>query len=179
MLLLLIACVGVKDAPLTDDTSSEAPVDCSTLTEPSALESGTYVVTIDSTVFNDCENQAGKGLHIHVGENQILEVEANGACLTTNDSAGMEMTGYEAEGDFVLDGFLTLEIGTCTVGINATMHGTMTGDGTFDYRMDATADVYTEVVEGACQYIIGETEQHTFPALPCSQAWEGQGTAQR
>lgn len=179
MLLLLFACISTKDTNATDDSVDSAAVDCTTLPGPSALSSGSYVVTIDSTVFNDCENQAGNGLHIHVGENQLFEVEANGACLTTQDSAGMQMTGYEDGGAFLLDGFITLEIGTCTVGINATMTGTMTGDGTFDYQMDATADVYAEVVEGACQYIIGETENHTFPALPCAQAWVGTGTLQR
>lgn len=180
MLLLLLACISTKDTNATDDSAADsAPVDCTTLPDPSALTTGTYLVTIDSTVFNDCENQAGKGLHIHVGENQMFEVSAEGACLTTQDSAGMTMTGYEQDGAFALDGFIELEIGTCTVGITAHMSGEMTGEGTFDYRMDATADVYAEVVEGACQYIIGETEDHTFPALPCSQAWVGTGALQR
>lgn len=185
MLLILMACWG--DKPDTNEPlDSEAPVDseaeqvCEDLDSPTALESGLWAFGAHEAVFNDCENSAGKGLHIHIGEDTMVDLVRDGTCLEGVSDPGspqeMQFLG-ETDGTAVtLEGStVRLEIGTCHVGVTATLTGTMNASNTMEYRMDATADILEELSPDACSYIIGETENHTFPALPCEQAWTGVG----
>lgn len=145
-----------------------------------ALPEGNYTLSIDEEVFNDCHNEAGNGLHIHVGEDQTVAFTQDQTCVEAVSEPGgdMEMVwGGTTDGQtFELEGFVELAIGTCSIGIDAVMTGQMTGHGSFTYRIDATAGVYQEHSPDACQMIIGDTEDHTFGELPCDQAWTGVGT---
>ncbi len=144
------------------------------------LAEGTYTLTIDEQIGeNDCENEAGKGLHIHVGEDQTVWFTQDQSCVEAISDPGEDMAmpfyGTSDGETFVIEGYVVLPIGTCQIGVSATMTGQMTGDSAFTYRMDATADVHKELSPDACQLILGETENHTFSHLPCDQAWRGEG----
>ena len=141
---------------------------------------GNYVVTIDEQIgVNDCENEAGKGLHIHVGEDQTMWFSQDESCIEAISDPGSEVempfSGRTDGADFELEGFAVLPLGTCSIGIRAVMTGHMTGESAFSYRMDATADIHEEHSPDACQLILGETSDHTFSHLPCDQAWRGVG----
>lgn len=144
------------------------------------LAEGNYVVSIDEQIgVNDCENEAGKGLHIHVGQDQTMWLSQDQSCLEGISDPGAELEmpfiGETDGSDFELEGYVVLPIGTCSIGIRAVMTGHMTGESAFTYRMDATADIHEEHSPDACQLILGETSDHTFSHLPCDQAWRGEG----
>ncbi len=177
---LLLASCGDPDDPKDTQDSGTPAGDCEVEPGGYALDSGTYTVGIDAEVFNDCENAVGHGLHIHVGEDTMVEIAQTGECLLATSDPGsdaeMPMTGATDGESFTLDGGVSFELGTCVLTVHATMTGTLTADSAFDYRMDATLSVEEEMVEGACEVIIGDEDQHTFPFLPCDQAWTGTGT---
>ena len=186
MLWILLACTGTDAEPQDTQQDSSPPVDsdepreCEALDVATALESGVWAFGIDQAEFNDCENSAGKGLHIHVGEDTLVDLVRDGTCLDGVSDPGSEQEMIfegETDGSAVsLQGSVVrLEIGTCVVGVSAALTGTMIDASTMEYRMDATADILEELSPDACSYIIGETENHTFPALPCEQAWTGVG----
>jgi hypothetical protein len=87
----------------------------------------------------------------------------------------MEFAGATDGEAFELEGSIDFELGTCVLLIEAVMASTLTADATFDYRMDATLSIKEELSPDACSFIVGDTEQHTFPELPCSWAWSGSG----
>ncbi len=183
MLLIFLACTSTKPS---DSGDSAPPIDsdpdrvCETLEVDTALESGLWAFGAAEAVFNDCENAAGKGLHIHIGEDTLVDLVRDGTCLEGVSDPGsdqeMEFVG-ETDGSAVsLQGSqVRIEVGTCVVGVTATLTGTMTASSTMDYRMDATLEIVEELSPDACSYIIGDTANHTFPELPCGQAWTGTG----
>lgn len=182
LLLTLVACTkdGAAQDSHTGEEEEPEPVElvCAQAGVDVPISTGLWSAGIDEALLNDCENSAGKGLHIHVGENTMLDVD--GSALPTlvmvsdpGSEQTMEMTGSQDGEDFSVTGTVELEIGTCIVGIEATLTGRMTGQESFCYRMDATADIAEELSPDACSLIIGDTENHTFPKLPCEQAWQG------
>jgi hypothetical protein len=175
-LLPLLAC---GDKP--DDTGDSAtpPGDCETEPEGFDLSSGSYTTLTEEALSLGCENAAGNGMHVHIGESIPFEITRTGHCLEAVSEPGtqaeMSMTGFTDGAGFDLTGSIDFEIGTCVLLIEAEMDGTLTADGAFDYRMDATLTVKEELSPDACSFIVGDTEQHTFPELPCSWAWAGAG----
>lgn len=172
-LAVLVAC-GDKDDAVDTDTQPEVTQTCADPVDPWPMTAGRWRTTIDAELFNNCENSAGQGLHIHVGEDTFMEVQVDGACLDIQ-AEEMPMQGFTDGQQFVVEGYFTFDIGTCTIGVPATMTGTMVDITHFTYRMDAGAVVDSEFSPDACSLIVGDTENHTFPALPCDQAWEGEG----
>lgn len=185
-LCLLLACQfgppskDIQDTAVQDTGPWEAPECEPEAVDGFALAQGNYALSIDEALLNDCENSVGKGLHIHVGEDQTVFFSQDESCLEAMSDPGADLEmpwGGTTDGQtFTLEGFVALDIGTCQIGINATMTGTMTADSTFSYEIQATADVNQEFSPDACQLIIGETEDHTFGKLPCDQAWVGVGS---
>jgi hypothetical protein len=184
MLLILMACTSPK--PDSDPADSTPPVDseaeqiCEALDVDTALESGLWAFGAHDAVFNDCENSAGKGLHIHIGEDTFVDLVRDGTCLEGVSDPGsdqeMQFVGETDGSAVILEGStVRIEVGTCVVGVTATLTGTMTASNAMDYRMDATLDIVEELSPDACSYIIGDTANHTFPELPCGQAWTGTG----
>ncbi len=181
VLPLLLAC---GDKP--DDTQADTdvpPGDCETEPEGFDLTSGRYTTLTEEALSLGCENAAGNGMHVHVGESLPLEITRTGHCLEAVSEPGTpsetSMTGFTDGTSFDLQGSIDFELGTCVLLIEAVMDGTLTADGAFDYRMDATLSVKEELSPDACSFIVGETEQHTFPELPCSWAWAGSGSLDR
>ncbi len=182
LLALSVACS--KDDPETVDTAPEEEVedpvvlDCVLPAVDTPISDGVWAVGIEEALFNHCENEAGKGLHIHVGEDTLIEVDASNfpelsAVSDPGSPQAMNMSGSQNGAGFDLSGTVELEIGTCIVGIEATLTGQMTGQDSFCYQMDATAFIAEELSPDACSLILGETENHTFSKLPCDQAWVG------
>jgi hypothetical protein len=181
LLLPLLAC-GDKDPTDSDDPADDTgPVAGDCETEPAGfdLATGSYTTHTEEALSLGCENAAGNGMHVHVGEVIPVEITRTGHCLeavsepgTPNELAYTGMTDGES---FALEAAFDLEFGTCVLLIEAVMDGTLTADSTFDYRMDATLSVKEELSPDACSYIVGDTEKHTFPELPCSWAWAGTG----
>ena len=182
LLTTLVGCTKDDAAPV--DTSPEEvekdPVILDCLLSPldTPVSDGMWQVGIDQALFNHCENQAGKGLHIHVGEPTMLEIDASNypelsAVSDPANPQSMPMSGSQDGANFELVGNVELEIGTCIIGIQATLTGQMTGEQSFCYQMDATASIAEELSPDACSLILGETENHTFSELPCDQAWTG------
>jgi hypothetical protein len=174
-LLALPAC-GEKE-PL--DTAPEDTGPADTVPDGYVLADGTYTLGIDEVDYNHCENDVGHGLHIHVGETTPVEIEQEGTHLTAVSDPGSEaempMTGSTDGETFDLAGDVELSVGTCILNIHAILTGTLTADSAFDYRMDATLSIKEELSPDACSYIVGDGKEHTFPELPCDQAWTGTG----
>jgi hypothetical protein len=174
LLALALSACGEKTPDGPDDTGPD-----DTVPDGFVLADGTYTLGIDEVVFNACENDVGNGLHIHVGETTPVEIAQDGASLTAVSDPGSEaempMTGTTDGAAFDLTGDVELPIGTCVLNIHAILTGTLTADSAFDYRMDATLSVKEELSPDACSYIVGDGEKHTFPELPCDQAWIGTG----
>lgn len=181
VLALLFGCGEPKpdDTAPADDTDTTPAGDCETEPEGWDLTSGLYTTLTEEALSLGCENAAGNGMHVHVGESIPLEITRTGHCLEAvsepGSQAAMAMTGATDGSAFELTGTLDFELGTCVLLIEAVMSGTMTADATFDYRMDATLTVKEELSPDACSFIVGDTENHTFPELPCSWAWAGSG----
>ena len=180
--LLLLACGDPKDPDDTapaDDTDTTAPGDCET--EPSGfdLSGGLYSTLTEVAISLGCENAAGNGMHVHVGESIPIEITRTGHCLEAisepGTGAATDMSGFTDGATFDLSGGIDFEYGTCVLLIEATMDGTLLADDSFEYTMDATLSIKEELSPDACSFIVGDTEQHTFPSLPCSWAWAGSG----
>jgi hypothetical protein len=184
-LLSLSALLGcTKDDVEPEDTAPEEvekdPVllDCVLPAVETPITDGMWSVGIDEALFNHCENEVGKGLHIHVGEPTMLQIDASNypelsAISDPQSEQSMPMTGSQDGANFELVGNVEFGIGTCIIGIEATLTGQMTGQDSFCYQMDATASIAEELSPDACSLILGETENHTFSELPCDQAWIG------
>jgi hypothetical protein len=181
-LLPLLAC-GDKDtddtAPI-DDTDTTPVGDCET--EPSGLPlvSGSYTVLTEEAISLGCENAAGNGMHVHVGESITMQLTRTGHCLEAVSEPGtqaeMALTGMTDGSSFQLEGGLDFEYGTCVLLIEGVMDATLTSEDSFEYRMDATLSIKEELSPDACSFIVGDSEKHTFPSLPCDWAWAGSGT---
>ncbi len=179
-LLLTLGCGDPKDDTAgPDDTDTTPAGDCETDPGGYPLATGRYEVLTDEAISLGCENAAGNGMHIHVGQTIPMDFSQAGACVQTvvePDTPGaMVMEGMSDGAEFTLQGSMDFEYGTCVLLIEATMVGTLTADSTFDYRTDATLSIKEELSPDACSFIVGDTEQHTFPSLPCSWAWAGSG----
>ncbi|MFH1467418.1 MAG: hypothetical protein ABIO70_23745 [Pseudomonadota bacterium] len=176
LILLALAACGDKD---TADTAMDDTGPGDTVPDGYVLEDGRYTLDIDEVVFNHCENDVGHGLHIHLGETTPVQITQVGTSLSATSDPGsdaeMPMIGTTDGATFDLAGDVELSVGTCVLNIHAILSGTLTADSAFDYRMDATLDIKEELSPDACSYIIGDGEEHTFPALPCDQAWTGAG----
>ncbi len=178
--LLLVACPKDDDTG-TQETDDTAPVgDCETDPGGHGLAEGSYLVSTDEAISLGCENAAGNGMHVHVGEDIPMDFLQTGACLEATSEPGtdaeMDWTGMTDGDTFELAGSVDFEYGTCVLLIEAVLSGTMTADNTFDYRTDATLSILEELSPDACSYVVGDTENHTFPELPCDWAWGGTGT---
>ncbi len=180
LLLPLLAC-GDKEA---DDTAPPADTDAivgDCETEPGGfdLSTGSYAVLTEEALSLGCENAAGNGMHVHVDETIPMQITRTGMCLEVISEPGtpaeMTLEGLTDGDGIELTGSIDFEYGTCVLLIEAVFDGTMTADGAFDYRMDATLSVKEELSPDACSFIVGDTEKHTFPELPCSWAWAGSG----
>lgn len=145
--------------------------------EPTAgdygLASGAYVVSTDAALYNNCENEAGNGYHIHVGEENPFDLVADGNCVTA-DGDGMALAGEIVNSQLEMLGYIDINHGTCTMRIEATFTATVTGENTFDYQIDATAGPVNDTDE-YCEMMIGESEGATFPTIPCEYGWTGKG----
>jgi len=174
--LAACACGAPADTQAPEDTG---PDPCTVDPAGTLLTSGTYTLGIDEVASNGCENDVGNGLHIHVGETTEVAISRAGRCLDATSDPGSEMampmTGSTDGEGFDLAGDVPLEIGTCVLGIHAVLTGVLSSETAFDYRMDATLSVQEELSPDACSYLVGDGEEHTFPELPCSQAWTGTG----
>jgi hypothetical protein len=182
LLLPLLAC-GDKDTDDTapvDDTDNTAPGDCESEPEGYAIVSGSYTTTTEEAISLGCENAAGNGMHVHVGESIAMQITRTGHCLEAvsepDTPAEMALTGMTDGVGFQLEGSLDFEYGTCVLLIEGVMDATLTGEDSFEYRMDATLSIKEELSPDACSFIVGDTEQHTFPSLPCDWAWAGSGS---
>jgi hypothetical protein len=178
---LALACIKVGDTADTQATDTPLePLGCADTPVETTVATGTWILSIDEALFNHCENQAGKGLHIHVGEDQRVDFDSSAdpeitAVSDPGTESAMTFTGVQEGSNFAVEGNVLVEQGTCVWGINAVMRGEMTGPDSFCYQMDAQAYVHEEISPDACALIQGETENHTFPVLPCDQAWIGVG----
>jgi hypothetical protein len=209
-LLMLFACGGEKDQ--SEDTAVDADgdgyfvaQDCDDSNgdvnpgaEPGGsfpLQSGTWIAIVDEDQLNECENTVGHGIHIHVCEpgacdTTDFDLSREGSCVDgADDDVGW--TGTQEGDQIVLYGTAEFPIGTCVLGIDATLTGNLDSDETFSYDVDAEFFVLREGVcmdgsdvdyedcenwqelSDACDLIIGEQDQHWFSKLPCSQAWTG------
>ena len=182
LLLPLLAC-GDKpddDTAGVDDTDTVITGDCETEPSGTAMASGSYTVLTEEALSLGCENAAGNGMHVHVGESITMEITRTGHCLEAVSEPGtqaeMALTGMTDGADFQLEGGLDFEYGTCVLLIEGVMDATLTGEDSFDYTMAATLSIKEELSPDACSYIVGDTENHTFPSLPCDWAWAGSGT---
>lgn len=182
LLTALSACTKDDGDPVDtapEEEEKEAVVlDCVLPPVDTPITDGMWQVGIDQALFNHCENSVGMGLHIHVGEPTMLEIDASdypelSAVSDPANPQSMPMSGSQDGASFELVGNVELGIGTCIIGIQATMTGQMTGEQSFCYQMDATASIAEELSPDACSLILGETENHTFSELPCDQAWTG------
>lgn len=179
--ILALACIKANDTGDTEEPTPLEPLGCAADPVDVVVPTGAWVLTIDEALFNHCENEAGKGLHIHVGEDQRVDFDSSAhpeitAVSDPGAASEMTFTGVQEGSNFVVEGVVYVPFGTCTYGIQAVMRGEMTGEESFCYQMDAQAFVHEEASPDACALIQGETENHTFPVLPCDQAWIGVGT---
>lgn len=136
------------------------------------LASGTYTTTIDQALYNNCENASGNGYHIHVGQENPLELSADRNCITA-DADGMLLAGEIVDNQLSMIGYLDMEHGTCTMRIDATLTATITGESAFDYQVDAVA-APVNGTDDACALMIGDNQYATFPQIPCDYGWTGQ-----
>ena len=191
MLLFLLAC-----SDKGGDTATEPSCDAGADT-PYTFPSGTWEMSLDEVGGNECENAAGNGLHLDLGEITVVDFsQGEGDCLTGDevaasaDDPAMAWEGTTSGSDaFSLSGFVEVVMGTCVWGVEAEMEGTVVSDSELAYRIDATLVVVREGgyveeggewqdIEGACDLIVGDEEHHTFPALPCEASWSGTGSPQ-
>ncbi len=189
MFLLIWACTGASG-----DTAAEPACDDGADT-PYTFPSGTWSMSLDAVDENGCENAAGNGLHLNLGElTSVTFKQGSGDCLSgdevpeSDDDPAIAWEGTISGSDsFDLTGFAEVIFGTCVWGVEAAMTGTVVSDSELSYAIDATLVVvreggYTEEggewqdIDGACDLIVGDEAHHTFPSLPCDASWSGSGT---
>jgi len=173
MTLTLLALVGA--CPATDDTgdTGTAPLDCTPgEVSPYPVTDGTWTALTETELYNECENAAGKGPHIHVGESNPLLFASDGDCLTleANETIPVDLGGYQDGTGFEIKGKDEEEWGICLLEHTVTVTGEM---------VDATNFTYTfhhrivPLTESECAVGVGDTENHTYAALPCELSWTG------
>ncbi len=157
-----------KDSGATDDSVSP---DC-TGVEDGYLANGTWALNIAEALVNDCENDEGQGIHIHVGEDTLTEWTTDGSCIDMISDPGSEQempwSGTSDGTTVALTGSLEISFGTCVSQVTALLDGTLLDDKTMDYKIEATFIAYEELSPDACDLIV-------WP-LPCDNAWQGRGT---
>jgi hypothetical protein len=177
--LLLLPLLACGEEP-PEDTEAAPAGDCEREPSGTAMLSGRWETATEEALSLGCENAAGKGMHVHVGETIPIEITRTGHCLEAVSEPGtpneLTYTGATDGEGFELEGSFSMEIGTCELLVEAVMTATLSGEAAFDYRMDATLSVLEEHSPDACSYIVGDSAKHTFPELPCSWAWGGTGT---
>ncbi len=154
------------------------------------LQDGDWVMSIDEEDFNHCHNAVGNGLHIHTCENTDLEFTRTGGCVTAvvKNNPGEEdditLTGWTDGNTLTVQGSSPppFETGTCFLLIQVGLQATLQSENSMDYRVDTELLVEKEggyvngefvEIPGSCDLMVGDTSDHTFPELPCDQAWTG------
>ncbi len=181
LLLPLLACGDKEPDDTAGPEDTDAIVgDCETEPGGNALTSGSYTTLTEEALDLGCENEAGNGAHVHVGESIPFEITRTGYCIDAVSESGtpneIVWTGMSDGESMELTASLEEELGTCVLQVEFTMDATMQSETSFEYRIDGTISVKEELSPDACSFIVGETEKHTFPELPCSWAWAGSGT---
>ncbi len=170
LFLSLLACptTDTEDTgPVSLDCSGDAP-------SPYPVGTSSWTALTAEALYNHCENDAGNGPHIHVGNEDPLDFVEEGPCLhtTANDTFPAEMSGYHDGTDFELEGGFIEEWGTCELQVDATFAGTMTDADTFTYTFHLKVTDLNEY----CAVGVGETDAHTYKQLPCELSWTGSAT---
>jgi len=176
LVLTTLAAVGcTKQAAEAQDTGPDVFefAECTPAAGDWLMSSGTYTVSTDEALYNGCENESGNGYHIHVGEENPFVVTADENCITA-DADGMLLAGEIVDNQLAMMGYIDIEHGTCTMRIEATFTGTITEENRFEYQIDATAAPVNDTDE-YCSMMIGESEGATFPSIPCTYGWIGEG----
>lgn len=178
MTWLLLACIKGSDDTATGDSSGlpdDSGTDCGVV-EDGYLKNGTWAMNIAEALVNDCENEDGDGIHIHVGEDTMTDWTTDGACIDMISDPGSEQempwVGSTSDGSTVqLTGVLEIGFGTCVTQVTGVLDGVLLDDSTMDYTIEATFDVFEELSPDACdpQFIV-------WGPLPCDNAWTGRGT---
>ncbi len=158
----------------TTDTG-DIPLNCSE-DSPSPYPVGTssWEVITEEEVYNQCENDAGNGPHIHLDEVNTLDFVEEGDCLHTTASASFpaDMEGLHDGTSFELTGGFIEEFGACELQVDATLTGTLSDADHFEYTFHLEVTDLNEF----CAITVGEEEAHTYKALPCELSWTGPGT---
>ena len=132
------------------------------------------VAVTEEALYNHCENDAGNGPHIHLGETNTLDFIEDGDCLrtTANDTFPADMEGLHDGTEFELEGSFIDEWGTCELQVDATFAATLTDADSFTY----TFHLKVTDLNDYCAVGVGETDAHTYKQLPCELSWTGTAT---
>ena len=175
MLLMATALsLGCTDTTTTAD-SGDGPLSCAAeAPTPFPIATGTWDAVTAEALYNHCENDAGNGPHIHLGNIDPLEFVAEGDCLytTANETFPAAMEGYHDGTDFQLEGSFINEWGTCDLQVDATFAGAVTAADSFSYTFHLKVTDLNEY----CAVGVGETDAHTYKQLPCELSWTGTAT---
>jgi hypothetical protein len=172
--LFSIILLGCTDT--TEDTGTTPLVCGSETPSPFPVGTSSWSALTETTLYNHCENDAGNGVHIHLGETNILDFVDDGDCLrtTANEAFPVDMEGLHDGTDFELEGRFFEDFGLCELQVDGTFAGTMTDADRFDYTFHLkVTDLNTD-----CAIAVGETEAHTYKQLPCELSWTGFATRQ-
>ena len=178
MLWFLLACTKTPDPGDSGATADSGAADDSGETEcpevaDGYLINGTWALNIAEALVNDCENDEGQGIHIHVGEDTLTEWTTDGGCVDMVSDPGSEQempwTGTSDGATVDLTGKLQIAFGTCVTEVTAELDGALLDANTMDYTIAATFDVFREDSPDACDFL-------QWGPLPCDNAWQGRGT---
>ena len=166
---LLLACGD------TQEDTGPAPLACGSETpSPYPVGTSSWSAVTEEALYNHCENDAGNGPHIHLGETNTLDFIEDGDCLrtTANDTFPADMEGLHDGTEFELEGSFIDEWGTCELQVDATFAATLTDADSFTY----TFHLKVTDLNDYCAVGVGETDAHTYKQLPCELSWTGTAT---
>ncbi len=166
------------DDDVADDDDDVADDDDDDIAPGSfALTTGTYRITIDELHSDTCHASTGDGIHVHVGDEQLLELTVDGTTLTGQDEQ-VSWSG-ERDGDtFELLGTFSWDVGSqvgldCVLAFETHMDSMLVADDEFTYDIlndvDGVGDDCHELEEdsGGAYPLV--------PSFPCAHEWSGTG----
>jgi len=145
-----------------------------------ALSSGTYQITIDELTADSCHASTGKGIHVHEGEVQLMDLTVEGTMLQGQDEQ-MTWVGERHGDTFELLGTMSWDVGSqagldCVLQFETGMDAVLVADDQFTY------DIINEV-DGAgedCHELEEDSggSYPSVPSFPCAHEWSGTGKRQ-